>query len=127
VRAADVGNSKVIGGMALEFYKANARNYDSNSTEPDFRLEPHVALAIFQGLVKDSGVSLFQHAAVDKVTMDPSAPTKIKSVTTVDGRTFEATVFVEADYEGDLMARAGASGSGAGWWWVGGGGVGGAD
>lgn len=46
---------------------------------------------------------------METVTKDASAPTKIKSITTVDGRTFEGTVFVEADYEGDLLARAGVS------------------
>ena len=35
--------------------------------------------------------------------------TKITSFTTLMGDTFNAKVFVDASYEGDLLARAGAS------------------
>eukprot|EP00040_Diaphanoeca_grandis_P038509 m.256673 g.256673 ORF g.256673 m.256673 type:complete len:686 (+) comp34577_c0_seq1:52-2109(+) len=102
----DVGNSKVIGGMAREFYMTNGRYYNPAATTPLYDLEPHVALAHFHKLIAEANVSLFQQTAVASVRKEG---TQIKSLTTVDGRTFTAKVFVEGDYEGDLLARAGAS------------------
>ena len=100
----DKGNPEVIGGMALDFYKCNGRHYDMSG--PEFMLEPHVALAHFHKLVVGANVSLFHDAAVASVAM--TGP-RLTSLRTVDGRTFAASVFIEADYEADLLARAGVS------------------
>ena len=64
------------------------------------------SLQIFEQLVADANVSLFSNAPVQTVA---KAGARLTSLTTVDGRTFAAGVFIEADYEGDLMARAGVS------------------
>ena len=100
----DRGSAQVIGGMAGEFYRENGRHY--NESKAEYMLEPHVALEIFQQLVAEANVSLFSHAPVETVA---KAEAQLTSLTTVDGRIFTAPVFIEADYEGDLMARAGVS------------------
>jgi hypothetical protein len=100
----DKGNAEVIGGMAGEFYLENGRRY--NASGPEYMLEPHVALEIFHALVADANVSLFSRAPVAAVAKNGA---RVTALTTVDGRVFEADVFIEADYEGDLMARAGVS------------------
>jgi hypothetical protein len=103
--ATDVGHSNVIGGMALELYKQNGLYYGKRDS-PEFNWEPHVALELLHRLIKDANVSLFSKAQVESVE---KSGTRLTSLTTLDGRTFTAGVFVEADYEGDLMARAGVS------------------
>ena len=90
--------------MASAFYMENAAHY--NMTTPEYLLEPHVALEIFHKLVADANVSLFSSAPVAAVAKTGA---RLTSLTTVDGRTFTAAVFIEADYEGDLMARANVS------------------
>lgn len=92
--------------MALDFYIANAKYYTNSSSSPKFQLEPHVALELFQALLSSTDVELFEHALVQAVTKNG---TTITSIELVDGRVFEAGVFIEADYEGDLMARANVS------------------
>jgi len=49
----DVGNSAVIGGIALEFYSNNGYN----SSNPIFDNEPHVALRLLHTLVQEVNVS----------------------------------------------------------------------
>lgn len=104
--ATDKGSAAVIGGMAGDFYKENARHYNDTSGRPEFRLEPHIALQIFHRLVAAANISLFSNAAVTLVTKKAGSA-QLESLTTVDGRSFKATVFIEADYEADLLARAG--------------------
>jgi hypothetical protein len=104
--ATDVGDSRVIGGMALDLYRQNAQHYRQGATLPQFDWEPHVALQLLHRLVREANVTLFENAQVETVTK--TGP-QLTGLTTVDGRSFTAAVFVEADYEGDLMARAGVS------------------
>eukprot|EP01044_Picomonas_judraskeda_P020393 COSAG03_NODE_4522_length_1523_cov_1.453652_1_plen_151_part_00 len=51
-------------------------------------------------------VTLVQNAQVETVSKEGA---RLAGLTTVDGRSFTAKVFVSADYEGDLMPRAGVS------------------
>ena len=104
--ATDVGNKGVIGGMALELYRLNGQHYGKSAGSPEFDWEPHVALELLQRLVKEANVSLFENAQVETVA---KMGARLTGLRTVDGRSFTATVFVSADYEGDLMARAGVS------------------
>lgn len=99
----DVGNSKVIGGMALEFYRSNGLWY--NSTKPMFNLEPHVALELFLAMLSEANVTVFYRAAVASVGVDSQGT--LTALSTTDERSFSAKVFVDSSYEGDLMARAG--------------------
>jgi hypothetical protein len=73
-----------------------------------FNLEPHVAEAIFVAMAKEAGVAVFYSAQVDTVQMAAGSAT-VESITTTDGRSFAAKVWVDASYEGDLLARAGVS------------------
>eukprot|EP01044_Picomonas_judraskeda_P001668 COSAG03_NODE_105_length_12702_cov_43.786162_4_plen_234_part_00 len=88
----DTGNAAVIGGMARQFYLDNGRHY--NLSQPEYMLEPHVALQIFQQMVVAANISLFSNAAVETVSKTGS---QIASLTTVQGRVFRAYVFIEAD------------------------------
>lgn len=88
----DTGDASVIGGMAKQFYLDNGHYY--NLSKPEYMLEPHVALSIFQRMVKSTNVSLYSNAEVESVSKTGA---QITSITTVDGRTFSADVYIEAD------------------------------
>lgn len=102
--ATDVGSKQVIGGMALELYRENGRRY--GMVGPQFNWEPHVALELLHRMIQEAQVTLVENAQVEAVAKEGA---KLTGLTTVDGRSFTARVFISADYEGDLMPRAGVS------------------
>jgi hypothetical protein len=92
-------------------------------TEEDGRrtmwvFEPHVAERIFDDWVAEARVQVVRGAVLDRagVTLERpvGGPPRIVSITTLPHsaeprRTFAARVFLDATYEGDLMAAAGVS------------------
>ena len=65
--------------------------------------EPHVAMRVTLGMLKEAGVVVQTGRYLKSVTKDGA---RITSLVTKDG-TFRAKVFVDGTYEGDLMAAAG--------------------
>lgn len=65
--------------------------------------EPHVAMRVTKAMLKDAGVVMRTGRYLKSVTKDGA---RITSLQTKDG-TFEARVFVDGTYEGDLMAAVG--------------------
>jgi hypothetical protein len=63
-------------------------------------------LATAKKLPRGGRLAVVHEAPVDRVTMQNG---RIVSFTSIDGRTFQGSVFIDASYEGDLMARAGVS------------------
>lgn len=120
----DKGNPIVIGGLAREFFLRNARHYNQSAARVDpgivtggYFLEPHVAEEIFLEMLHDAGVQHVRtgstvagarrrRAQVDTVV---KAGTKIETLIMEDGATFSGRVFIDASYEGDVMARSGTS------------------
>ena len=101
----DYGDRTVIGGLALEFYKRVAACYD----KPLYYWrgpEPHVGEKIFREWLDETGVQLMFGQRVVKVIREGS---EIRSILLTDGSSLEARVFIDATYEGDLMARASIS------------------
>jgi hypothetical protein len=93
----------VIGGMARQFFVEAGRHYG----EPiAWTFEPKVAERTLRGWLQDAGVEvLFEHR-LDTVSKQNNRITAIK---TLNGAEFQARVFIDSSYEGDLMARAGVS------------------
>ena len=104
----DIGScaNEVIGGIPLEFFQRNARRYAVPQPRAPWNLEPHVAKSVFLTMLNESGVELLPFAEVDHAAKEG---TRLGSITMVDGATYTAKVFVDASYEGDLMARSGVS------------------
>ena len=101
----DYHDRSVIGGLALEFYKKVADYYD----KPLYYWrgpEPHVGEMIFRDWLRESGVNLMFENRVIEVIKEKE---KIKRIILSDGTQVEGKVFIDASYEGDLMARAGVS------------------
>lgn len=112
--ALDVGNPATIGGIAREYFsKLSARygkelkfdNYFAH-TGGDFVIEPSGAEKLFLEYIAESNITLRYDKKIHSVQMDE---TKLISITMVDGSYYHASVFIDATYEGDLMAVAGVS------------------
>lgn len=125
--ATDTGNQKAIGGVAREFYQRVLRYYQDKSVwkyeTPEqyakreryyqgdalFGFEPHVAGKIYDQMLGESHVTIVLGERLDLnngVTRDGA---KIMSIRMESGRIFSGKEFIDATYEGDLMARAGVS------------------
>jgi hypothetical protein len=102
----DYGKKEVNGGYSLEFFERVGAKY---GRPIEWHFEPHVAEAVFNDLVKETGVHVFlqqrlrEHGGVRKTG------TSLTEILTEKGGVFGARLFVDASYEGDLMAQAGAS------------------
>jgi hypothetical protein len=101
----DYGKKQVIGGYSLEFFERVGRKY---GREMEWHFEPHVAEAVFDDLVKEAGVRVYRGRLRETRGVRRSGST-IASIETEEGSTFSGKVFVDASYEGDLMAQAGVS------------------
>ena len=104
-----------IGGFADEFYRRMGKHYQKAGVgqpplPPDDRLnsiyffESGVAEAVFLDLLAETGVRIRYGVSVDKVSKEGEI---IRGITLTDGSQVRANVYVDASYEGDLMARAG--------------------
>lgn len=99
----DVGNKHVIGGLSREFYRRVGAHYGVNE---EWRFEPHVAEKIFNEWLTECGVRCLTGQFVQSVS---KVEGRLVSLTTVSGLTVTADMFIDASYEGDLMALAGVS------------------
>lgn len=127
----DIGNKAAFGGIALEFYRAVATHYHDPANwkyqkisdySPDgqcfgtkgsdsmWTFEPSAALKILEGWEKRDGLEIVRGERLDRgeggVTVDAG---RIVSFRTLSGKVFRGDCFIDATYEGDLMAAAGVS------------------
>jgi hypothetical protein len=107
----DYGKKEVIGGLALEFYLRVGRHYGLPRYGQDIGWlhEPHVAEDILREMLKEAGVKLFErHRLAEKNGVRKKAA-EVAAITTENGDSFSARIFIDSSYEGDLMAQAGVS------------------
>lgn len=91
-----------IGGFADEFYRRLGKHYGTD--KPEYFFESSVAEKVYLEMLKEAGIEVHYGASVDQVTKNG---TKITGIILTDGTKLDAKVFIDASYEGDLMARAG--------------------
>lgn len=126
----DTGNKAVIGGLAREFYHRVWKHYDDPSAwnwqarqsfgnrgqgteaidgthRTMWIFEPHVAESIFDEWVDEVGVVVLREQWLDRESGVTFQNGKIQSIRTLGGIEITASVFIDATYEGDLMAAAG--------------------
>jgi hypothetical protein len=98
----DYGKQQVIGGYSREFFERVGRKY---GRDVEWHFEPHVAEAVFDELVKEANVQVFRgHRLLEKIGVGRSGTT-VREIRAGMG-IFRGKVFVDASYEGDLMAQA---------------------
>jgi len=105
----------VLRGLFEEFHQRIEADYTARGVkllytvaEKDQKVwtyEPHVAARVTEAMLKEAGVQVFTEQVLLKAEKEGAA---IKRFTTAKG-TFSAKTFVDATYEGDLMAAAGVS------------------
>jgi hypothetical protein len=107
----DYGKKEVIGGYALEFYWRVGQHYQMSryGNEVAWVHEPHVAEMVFRDLLRMAGVSLFERERLREKTGVRKSGATVEAITMEDGSEFTAAVFIDAGYEGDLMAQSGVS------------------
>jgi hypothetical protein len=106
--ATDTANFHVIGGYARDFYRAAAAHYDVHTLDKrfDWLSEPRVGEEIFADWLKKSGVDVRFHERLKEKTGVAKSGTHVTGITTDDGKKWQAKVFADCSYEGDLMAQA---------------------
>ena len=128
--ATDIGNKAAVGGMSREFYRRIAKHYAddaawrlekrqdffskrasgqskaSDLTSADatmWTFEPHVATKVFREMLQEAKVPWHFNQRLASVKKDGLRITEIRME---NGETYRAKMFIDATYEGDLMARA---------------------
>ncbi|MBI5853565.1 MAG: FAD-dependent oxidoreductase [Planctomycetes bacterium] len=106
--ATDVGNADSVGGLARAFYARVAAHY-ARGMDERWTFEPHVALAILESMLATARVPVVFRARIADRDGAEVVDGRIRALRTSDGRSFQGRVFVDASYEGDLLARAGVA------------------
>ena len=121
----DSGNKDAIGGISREFYQAVKKHYDQPAAwrqqKPEdysryrpqedamWVFEPHVAEAIYESWIEQYEIPVERDAWLDREKGVKVENNRITEVTMLDGRRARGRMFMDAGYEGDLLAAAGVS------------------
>ena len=96
-----------LGGFSERFTReAAARSGTDPNTEGARIWASKIAEKLFLEMLHDEGIPIIYEQRIEGVEMDGS---KIKALNARDGNSYRAMVFIDATYEGDLMAAAGVS------------------
>lgn len=103
----DVGDVRALGGAAARLRADIAEHYGvapGRYAGP----EPHVAEAIFRRWLEEAGVEVaFDAPLLGVETAEGRDGRELRALTVAGGERIEGSFFVDAGYEGDLMAAAG--------------------
>ena len=102
----DHGNIKTIGGISLEFFRRVGRHYGQPAA---WNFEPHVAEDVFKKMAAEARVRVLYRHRLKEQGGVRKKHLRIAEIVTENGRLFPARVFIDATYEGDLLAQAGVS------------------
>ncbi|MEY4272630.1 MAG: Xanthan lyase precursor [Verrucomicrobiota bacterium] len=128
----DSGDKSVIGGLSRDFYhrvwqvyqqpeawKHEAREKFGNKGQGTVAMdagertmwifEPSVAEKVFEGYVKEFGLLVERDEWLDRAHGVEKQDGRIVAITTLGRRRYAGKVFIDATYEGDLLAAAGVS------------------
>lgn len=126
----DTGNKAVIGGLAREFYHRVWQHYNrpeawtwekreafgnkgqgtpamDGENRTMWIFEPHVAEEVFEGFIREYRIPVLREEWLDRKSGVVKRGARIVSIRTLSGKTFTGRMFIDATYEGDLMAAAG--------------------
>ena len=129
----DTGNKEVIGGLSREFYQRLYTHYQKTETwqwqkkeeygnkgqgtpaidgnsRTMWIFEPHAAEQVFEDFVKEYQLTIYRDEWLDRSKKGITKKGEsITSFRTLSGNNYEGKMFIDATYEGDLMALAGVS------------------
>lgn len=126
----DIGNKQVIGGIAREFYQNIRRHYEDsaswiwqdrseyrdggqtstdNNEDAMWTFEPSAALKVFYNMIQDLDINIVYNQRLNRASGVSKYASTIKSISMESGERYYGKMFIDATYEGDLMAAAGIS------------------
>jgi hypothetical protein len=126
----DTGNKAVIGGLSRDFYHRIWQHYDQagawtwqkreeygnkgqgtpaidGAQRTMWIFEPHAAEKVFEDLVKENQIRVDRNEWLDRATGVSKTGGRIGAITMLSGKRYSGRMFIDATYEGDLMAAAG--------------------
>lgn len=126
----DIGNKHVVGGLSREFYQHIYTHYQTNDAwkwqqknafnnvgqgtkaideelKAMWVFEPHVAERVFEDFIKENKITVYREKWLNRETGVELKGGNILSITMLSGEQFKGAIFIDATYEGDLMAAAG--------------------
>lgn len=128
----DTGDKAVIGGLARNFYERIWKHYDEEaawrwqqksafgnrgqgtpaidgSRRTMWTFEPGVAEKVFEDIVREHGITVVRDEWLDRAHGVRKTGACITAITMLSGTTYTGKMFIDATYEGDLMAAAGVT------------------
>jgi hypothetical protein len=126
----DTGNKAVIGGLSRDFYhrvyleyqKADSWKWQKQSEYGNkgqgtpaidgenrtmWIFEPSIAERVFEGYVKEFEIPVDRDEWLDRKSGVKKTGARITSITMLSGKSYAGKMFIDATYEGDLLAAAG--------------------
>ncbi|MCL4178258.1 MAG: FAD-dependent oxidoreductase [Verrucomicrobia bacterium] len=126
----DTGNKSVIGGLAREFYHRIYRHYEQpeawrwqkrdeygnrgqgtpaidGAQRTMWIFEPHVAERVFEDFIVQHTIPVHRDEWLDRAKGVRKKGARIVAITMLSGKTYRGRMFIDATYEGDLLAAAG--------------------
>ncbi len=126
----DIGNKSAIGGISREFYERIKKYYDKQENwkwqkrdeyvdggqtrtekgEPAmWTFEPSAALQVFEDWIKSEKITLLTNKKLNRQNGVQKSGSTISTIRMLSGETYAGRIFIDATYEGDLMAAAGVA------------------
>ncbi len=100
----DFGSKDAIQGLSREYYERVGQEYGSGGAVWNF--EPHVAERVFDDWAAAAGVTVLRNERLELDGGVSTAGGRVTEIRTESGKAFAGGVFIDAGYEGDLLAGA---------------------
>ena len=125
--ATDIGNKDAIGGISREFYQNIKKYYDDprnwkwqkredykesrnvENQDAMWTFEPSAALSVYKKMIANENIKVVYGEKLNREDGVKKNGTKIISIEMQSGKMYIGKMFIDATYEGDLMAAAGVS------------------
>jgi flavin-dependent dehydrogenase len=126
----DIGNKQVIGGISREFYEGIKKYYDDPAnwkwqTKQEYRdsgqtrtaegedamwtFEPSAALKVYETMMGPEKITVVYNQRLNRKNGVKMQGQRISVIEMDTGEKYRGKMFIDATYEGDLMATAGVS------------------
>jgi hypothetical protein len=126
----DTGKKEVIGGLSRDFYHRIWKEYQKKETwkfqkpaeyggggqgtaaidgknRTMWIFEPSVAEKAFESFIREFKIPVYREEYLNRENGVKKSEGRIVAITMLSGKTFAAKMFIDATYEGDLLAAAG--------------------
>lgn len=125
--ATDIGNKQVVGGISREFYQNIKKHYDNpanwtwqkledyNQSRNDgnedamWTFEPSVALEVIKSMMAKEKIDVVYQQRINRSNGVKKEGERITEIEMENGKVYRGKMFIDATYEGDLMATAGVT------------------